>query len=266
MTRSGSTLCFEYVRAALGLYRMPQTKLCLENLRNRNDNYIPTSDLKGSFLYDIQLASGDKPVAIKTHGRASEDLLEYIRINDCPVTVSVRDPRDILISLIEVGEKSRKEGHKDFSPICSFEDALSVLEGQVSQLESWRPLLVEGRAFLVVYEDLIKDPGDLLAYVGNALGKDPASAQGAKEIVDRAFTQFNKGVPGRGISLLAGDERDRVDRLLLDRLNRAIEPFWQYPSSMTTLEEYSSSMTSVEEYIQSLKRNTKKTLKRLLGS
>ena len=264
MTRSGSTLCFEYVRAALQLYRMPQSKLCLKNMRNRNDNYIPTSDLKGSFLYDIQHASGDKPVAIKTHGHTSEDLLEFIRVNDCPVTISVRDPRDVLISLIEVAEKSRKEGQKDFSPICNFEDALSVLEGQVSQLESWRPLLVEGRAFLVVYEDLIKDPGDLLAYVGNALGKEPASVECVKKIADRAFTQFNKGVPGRGMSLLSVKERDRVDQLVLDRLNKAIEPFSEYPSSLMIDEERPLLMTTVEEYIQSLKRNGKKVLKGLL--
>ena len=231
ITRSGSTLGFETVRAALKLHGFSQEKLQLEAFRERTDNYIPASQLKSYLLKDVITASEGRFVALKTHGRASDELLGFIRSSNSPVTVSVRDPKDIIISLLEIAKKSRRRGLKDFADIVDFQDAFTVLEDQISQASTWTPLLKEGRALLVPYEILIHNRIELLNYIANVLDQQPINIKKVKGITDKVFTQFNKGISGRGHSLLKQNQISQIDNHILDCLNNNLSPFWKYSNS-----------------------------------
>ena len=103
MTRSGSTLAFETEKAILEKYGMPQEKIIIKGLESWIENYLPEKYLSDiNSLKKINEKTLDNFVVFKTHGAANEKLLNFIRKFKIPVTISVRDPKDIVISLLEI--------------------------------------------------------------------------------------------------------------------------------------------------------------------
>ena len=103
MTRSGSTLAFETKKAILEKYGMPQQKINFEGLGSWIENYLPEKYLNDiDSLEKINQKTLTNFVVFKTHGAANKKLIEFIRKFNIPVTISVRDPKDIAISLLEI--------------------------------------------------------------------------------------------------------------------------------------------------------------------
>ena len=136
MTRSGSTLAFETEKAILEKYGMPQEKIIIKGLENWIENYLPEKYLSDiNSLKRINEETGTNFVVFKTHGAANEKLLNFIRKFNIPVTISVRDPKDIAISLLEISKKNRSINETGFIDIISFKDAIKNIEEDLWRLE-----------------------------------------------------------------------------------------------------------------------------------
>ena len=106
MTRSGSTLAFETEKAILENYGMPQDKIIFKGLENWIENYLPEKYLSDiDSLKKINEKTLNKFVVFKTHGAANKKLINFIRKFKIPVTISVRDPKDIIISYLKFPKK-----------------------------------------------------------------------------------------------------------------------------------------------------------------
>ena len=229
MTRSGSTLAFETEKALLEKYGMPQQKIIFEGLGSWIENYLPEKYLSDiDSLKKIHQKTLTNFVVFKTHGAANKKLIEFIRKFNIPVTISVRDPKDIIISLLEISKKNRSLNETGFINIISFKDALKNLEDDLWRLETWRPLIEDGTAKVIPYEDTIKDAEIIIKFLADLTSKPKLLISEIKEITKKRFTQFNVGIAGRGQKALNYIEVFRVEKNVYRRLNNAVSPFVFY--------------------------------------
>ena len=229
MTRSGSTLAFETEKAILEKYGMTQQKIIFEGLGSWIENYLPEKYLSDiDSLKKINQKTLTNFVVFKTHGAANKKLIEFIRKFNIPVTISVRDPKDIIISLLEISKKNRSINETGFINIISFKDALKNLEDDLWRLETWRPLIEDGTAKVIPYEDTIKDAEIIIKFLADLTSKPKLLISEIKEITKKRFTQFNVGIAGRGKKSLNYIEIFRVEKNVYRRLNNAIKPFVFY--------------------------------------
>ena len=229
MTRSGSTLAFETKKAILEKYGMPQQKIIFEGLGSWIENYLPEKYLSDiDSLKKINQKTLTNFVVFKTHGAANKKLIEFIRKFNIPVTISVRDPKDIIISLLEISKKNRSINETGFINIISFKDALKNVEEDLWRLETWRPLIEDGTAKVIPYEDTIKDAEIIIKFLADLTSKPKLLIREIKEITKKRFTQFNIGIAGRGQKSLNYLEIFRVEKNVYRRLNNAINPFVFY--------------------------------------
>lgn len=229
MTRSGSTLAFETEKAILENYGMPQDKIIFKGLENWIENYLPEKYLSDiDSLKKINEKSLDNFVVFKTHGAANKKLINFIRKFKIPVTISVRDPKDIIISLLEISKKNRSINETGFINIISFQDALRNIEEDLWRLETWKPLIEEGIAKVIPYEETINDAEIIIQYLADLTSKPKLLISDIKEITKKRFTQFNIGIAGRGQKSLNQIEIYRVQKKIYQRLNNVINPFVFY--------------------------------------
>ena len=239
MTRSGSTLAFETEKAILEKYGMSQEKIMIEGLENWIENYLPEKYLSDiNSLKKINEETGTNFVVFKTHGAANEKLLNFIRKFKIPVTISVRDPKDIVVSLLEISKKNRSINETGFINIISFKDALKNIEEDLWRLETWRPLIEEGIAKVIPYEETIKDAEILIEYLADITSKPKLLISDIREITKKRFTQFNVGVSGRGQKSLNQVEIFRVEKNINERLNNAIYPFVVYEKTKFSIKYF----------------------------
>jgi hypothetical protein len=119
----------------------------------------PTSKSKGAnspedyieSISDRELALvrediGDAPVVIKTHGDVTSAVARLVSDGNAQVFVSYRDLRDVALSLLDHGAKSREKGIKDFADLYDIRDTVEVIGIQVAKFEDWvqicDPLLI----------------------------------------------------------------------------------------------------------------------------
>tara|TARA_Y100000589_G_scaffold264709_1_gene255469 strand:+ start:357 stop:1190 length:834 start_codon:yes stop_codon:yes gene_type:complete len=229
MTRSGSTLAFETEKAILEKYGMPQQKINFKGLESWIENYLPEKYLSDiDSLKKINQKTLTNFVVFKTHGAANKKLIEFIRKFNIPVTISVRDPKDIIISLLEISKKNRSINETGFINIISFKDALKNVEEDLWRLETWRPLIEDGTAKVIPYEDTIKDAEIIIKFLADLTSKPKLLISEIKEITKKRFTQFNIGIAGRGQKYLNYMEIFRVEKNVYRRLNNVINPFVFY--------------------------------------
>ena len=229
MTRSGSTLAFETEKAILENYGMPQDKIVYKGLENWIENYLPEKYLSDiDSLKKINEKTLDNFVVFKTHGAANKKLINFIRKFKIPVTISVRDPKDIIISLLEISKKNRSINETGFINIISFKDALRNIEEDLWRLETWKPLIEEGIAKVIPYEETINDAEIIIQYLADLTSKPKLLISDIKEITKKRFTQFNIGIAGRGQKSLNQIEIYRVQKKIYKRLNNVINPFVFY--------------------------------------
>ena len=231
MTRSGSTLAFQLVSGILQINGFKQNKLDYPFLKEKRENFIPSRIMTSDLLNEINQISGENYLAIKTHGPLSNEVLDYLDFNNIPVLISVRDPRDILLSLLEIGERNRSIGQYGFIKIFSFEDAFKALKKQIKDQATWNSLLEKKNTFLVIYEKIIFNYTPLIDFVSNLIQKEPTDQKLLKKHLSNSFTQFNKGIPGRSIFLLSKKQKNLINTEALPLLNESINPYHKYENS-----------------------------------
>ncbi len=266
MTRSGSTLAFETEKAILENYGMPQDKIIFKGLENWIENYLPEKYLSDiDSLKKINEKTLNKFVVFKTHGAANKKLINFIRKFKIPVTISVRDPKDIIISLLEISKKNRSINETGFINIISFKDALRNIEEDLWRLETWKPLIEEGIAKVIPYEETIKDAEIIIQFLADLTSKPKLLISEIKEITKKRFTQFNVGIAGRGQKSLNLIEIYRVEKKIYQRLNNAIKPSVFYKKTKYSIIKFTFGLfTFKREFLYSKIRKFIKFLKFLL--
>lgn len=151
---------------------------------------------------------------LKTHEGPTRSVAAMARTGVLKPTYIYRDPRDVVVSLYEHGERLRSEkavSATGFDRLDSYEAAIEFVE---QRLPIWRAWSEQPRALIVRYEDLAADPlrecRRLKSHLGLSLDEQAIGRIVDRYTADRAARgetphslHFNKGIAGRWRGVLS---------------------------------------------------------------
>jgi hypothetical protein len=151
---------------------------------------------------------------IKAHAGPTPVARRLIRLGLIRPAYIYRDPRDALLSAMEMGRRARQDGRQNaFSKLVDFESALDFMTTYLNIWEAW---MACERALHTRYEDLLLDYDSQARRLVDFLGLD-TSQPAIQEVVaryrpaaaqpDQPGLHFNKGKIGRFRDKLSDQEQ-----------------------------------------------------------
>lgn len=139
MTKSGSTLAYQLVRTALESAGMAQPRLSASAIAaDRAVNFVEhLSQTQVDELLDQARALGHI-IVLKTHTRPDDPAV--VGLLQCGLAIGhavCRDPRDMALSMLDHGRRSRRLGRQPFSEFRTLDDALDNIRHQTDSLTAW---------------------------------------------------------------------------------------------------------------------------------
>ncbi len=221
ITKAGSTMAFHLARSALELAGYPQPRFDLGAIAKAK---------KINFVQSISQDQADEmmrlvddlgyPIALKSHNRPSPSVVKMVQSGHALAHAVYRDPRDIALSMMDHGAKSRAKGSIAFAEIETLEDAITGIRNQCDSLTAWLrlpgtlPLCYDDVAF-----DTIKAAQrilDQLQIIGDA-------EQIAHVVLNNRFTQFNKGKRQRYLTDMHKSDAEAIGVEFAPLLDRFIK-------------------------------------------
>lgn len=195
MTKSGSTLSYELARSALVLAGFPQPRLSLDAVADRKKiNFCNHIDEKRAEAIRAETAAVGHTIAIKTHTRPDPEVVKMLENNEAFAHATFRDPREIALSMVDHGIKSRNKGSGPFREYETVQDASEDIKHQTNSLLAWLSL---PNVRPLYYDDVAFDMARTTDRIANDLGVSADSGQVMDMASNQRFTQRNKAKPAR---------------------------------------------------------------------
>jgi hypothetical protein len=191
ITKSASTFAWQLIKRIAISGGLPIATLTSKSKGvNSPEDYIdPVSEKKLDLIRDDV---GDSPVVIKTHGGVTPAAARLVAEGTAQVFVSYRDLRDIALSLLDHGGRSREKGIEDFAEFYEVSDTLEDIKAQIQRLEGWvrfcNPLLLP-------YDEICFDTPSTISRIADRLGVSVNIESICDEfkLNKNSIGQFNKG-------------------------------------------------------------------------
>lgn len=199
MTKSGSTLAYQLARTALEACGMAQPLLKIPALREtKHVNFIEQlEDWRLEAVLEQARALGHM-VVLKTHTRPDQPIVRRLLEDGLAIGHAVcRDPRDMALSMLDHGVRSRKAGNPEFSEFDTIASTLPNLRHQVETLRQWLSL---PNILPLAYDDLAFDTATAARQILRQLGLVANPAHIAEIVLDSGRTNKNIGAQARHLS------------------------------------------------------------------
>lgn len=153
---------------------------------------------------------------VKTHLGPTPSLRLLMATGAAKATYIYRDPRDVVLSALDHGERVREEGKpNELAELHNVEEAVTYVKQLLAGWEAW----TKTRNTLVVrYEDLVADTPGALNDLARFLALDVSEQaienvaaryqKGKQDVVTQQKLHFNKGIVGRFRDTMSSKERD----------------------------------------------------------
>lgn len=166
ITKSASTFAWQLIKRVAISGGLPIATLTAKSKgANSPEDYI--DPVSGEKLRLIKEDVGDLKVVIKTHGGVTPVVARAVAEGTAQVFVSYRDLRDVALSLLDHGARSRRKGTKDFAEFYEVADTLKDIKAQIQRLEGWvrfcSPLLLP-------YDEICFDTRSTISRIAERLG------------------------------------------------------------------------------------------------
>ncbi len=195
MTKSGSTLAFDLARTALELASFPHPLLPQDATGTaRKVNFAGHLDDRNIEMLAEAVRGIGHPIVIKTHTRPDPCVIGMIDRGDAIIHASYRDPREMALSMIDHGDRSRSAGKAAFANIETLDDAMRDISSQIDSLTQW---LYRPNCLPLYYEDIaFRSPGTTQRIL-NQLQLDIPAARVVNYVLRKRFIQLNLGIRKR---------------------------------------------------------------------
>ncbi len=154
MTKSASSFVYqlqeEIIRSSSYTFVKIPASICG---RSGNENYLENITDETIKLI-LEWLPENCVTVIKTHNAPSLLALELISEGKAFASITYRDPRDIAISLLDHGKRSREKGISDFAEFYHPLDTIDMIKNQI---ETRFSLWEENKKSLLLNFDLIKN-------------------------------------------------------------------------------------------------------------
>jgi hypothetical protein len=172
-----------------------------------------------------------KSYVVKTHEGPTKALLGLIDLEMVKATYMYRDPRDVALSAFEHGEKIRRSGAISSTGFDRLTTMESAIEFAYSLLPVWRQWAASGKALLVRYEDMRRNPYregerlvshlniDVPQEVLRSIIEQYEIKNGSTESLPHPL-HFNKGITGRWKEMMTEEQVELSRSLFGDHISR----------------------------------------------
>ena len=226
LEKSGSTLAFEMAKTVLELDGSPQRRLG-DDLVDPEPGVNELGSWSDERLDALVEDTRDERIVVRTHGAATpltpSKLLGHLAAGDVRVHVTYRDPRDIVLSMLDEGARGRASGRGRSLGVGSVEEAVPILAGRLTNLRSWGSV----PCLKLQYERFAFHPRRGPELIGQDLGVvvDPVAVW---QLVNRRFTRKNVARRRRHEHEMSDDQRAHVETELADYLAlvEGADPGW----------------------------------------
>jgi hypothetical protein len=212
MQKSGSTLAFEIVRGVLQSagFEQPFVYNDMRDPAEARRNYINNIN-KENVAALVETIGPDRRIAIKTHANLPNEIFAWVeerqRAREIQIVTSYRDPRDVCLSLLDAGEKSRETNKGAFGTFRTLDEAAEFVEGRVARFRKWSAV----RGALRLNYDLVAfEPETAIAAIERALNVRCDKAEVLKHAFDRAYTQKNVAQRHRYLTDMDDEQKRRM--------------------------------------------------------
>lgn len=214
--KSATTLLFDYQKDIISKVYNSKGLEAFERMNN-GSLFVQDFDVK---MFNILCKVHDEfgSLVIKTHEPPNEDIKRLIEIQGAKVTCCYRDPRDVILSAIDHGKRTRKGLDKSgaFRDIYTVEDAAKEFVKWSEIYFNWNEY---GNVLMVKYESFINDKINTIYRVLKFLGvhlnrNDLLSIHYKQEELKTTKENFNKGVNNRWKNEMSVNELGICNNLL----------------------------------------------------
>jgi hypothetical protein len=230
MAKSGSTLAYEMVKGVLADAGHDQRKVRSSGLKPRRGNYIAALS-REAVLDVIESIGPDRIVAAKTHMTFDNEMFAWLEDlqaqRKLQVFASYRDPRDMCLSLVDHGRRSREAGKGgDFAHIRDLDRAAEVVEKAITKFRKWASM--QGSVKLC-FDTVAFTPDDANSVIEKTLGVTADHDAVKRHAFEDAFTQKNTARKSRFETELGTDKQTALESRFsefIDRVCRKDDPQW----------------------------------------
>lgn len=196
ITKSGSTLGFEVIKAVLSEAGYPQKRLSMIPERH-NKNFIGVLDR--DLLYKLlDETDGDRAIVVKTHSGYDRSIFhtleECIHDGRLKVQTSFRDPREVCLSLLDEGRKTRAQGFGPFGEFETLDQAANSFDNQIKNFRLWGSL---SDCLLMPYNEVAFSPEDAIKRIADWLGVSVNLDSVLDLAYNKAYTKKSTAVKNR---------------------------------------------------------------------
>jgi hypothetical protein len=227
MQKSGSTLAFEIVSGMLRSAGHEQAFI-RNDLRTPENgkihrNYV--EKFSGENVRELIAAIGpERKIVFKTHGIFPDELfplLEDLQTKrELQVIASYRDPRDICLSLLDAGEKSRASRQDAFAALRNLDDAAKYTLMRTNRFRKWASLRGTLR---LSYNTAAYEPQKAIDALERALDITCDRERVLQHAFSDAYTQKNKAKRNRYAEEMSDEQQAEMTRAFGAFLEHAIE-------------------------------------------
>ena len=166
ITKSASTFAWQLIKSIAIQGGLPVATLTSKSkgVDSPEDYIDPIIDEK---LRLIGADVGDAPVVLKTHGYVTPTVARLVTEGKAQVFVSYRDLRDVALSLLDHGARSRHQGIRDFAEFYKPLDTFDTIRDQVERFENW---VQSCEPLLIPYDEICFDTRTTIHRVAERLG------------------------------------------------------------------------------------------------
>ncbi|MGU3494625.1 hypothetical protein ACLBXM_11335 [Xanthobacteraceae bacterium A53D] len=196
-------ICYGVTKSASTyLYQLTEEILCLSGrrvgrIRRRDsrklENYYDI--ITGPLLDRVARAARGRDVVLKTHGGLAADVAERIAAGQVLASASIRDPREMALSMADNGARARELGILPFAEVHGPADAMGSIDMQLRFFEQWSAL---PQVELFTYNEICFDSAAAIARVARQLGVTADAERVLAPFRSGSMIgQFNVGRPHR---------------------------------------------------------------------
>lgn len=134
VTKSASTFLYQLTEEIL--LRSGRTVCRIQQpVRGKLENYYDRITVP--FLERVENAAKGRAVVLKTHGQLQPGVFDLIATGRVKASASIRDPREIALSMADNGARARALGLLPFAEVVEPADALPSIDMQLRYFEEW---------------------------------------------------------------------------------------------------------------------------------
>lgn len=186
ITKSASTFLYQMTEEVFRAAGKPVVRLGKPFRKADSvENYFNFID--HDLLSDIERHIGGADIVLKTHGPPLGNVTKLAAEGRILASASIRDPREIALSMIDHGARSRRWWNKRFSEFVTAADTLNSLDIQLGCFRDWATV---EQVKVFTYNEICYDSAAVIRAV--------ASQIGATVDIDSVLAKFrDKGVIGQ---------------------------------------------------------------------